>query len=172
MTDDMKGIYILKNRDKLYKLYAKLPGSLYHVRFHGYEYINQDTGKKEIRYLQDFDIVLLGYLKLNSDMRNPFKNEGKGYGTGMTHWYSAQSISDSSRQYPVSISDSNKTNPPAWSPSKVLRSLKRLTEAGFLTEQDNANTLRKSRMKDPLASPSKREKVESQLIESNWIEKD
>lgn len=162
----------MKNRDKLYKLFAKVPGSVYHVRFHGYNFVNQETGKKERRYLQDFDIVLLGYLKLNSDMRNPFKNEGKGHGTGLTHWYSAKSISDSSRKLPVEIDNSNETNPPAWSKTKVQRSLNRLSEAGFLVEKINANTSRKSFLRDPISMPSRREHVKEELINSKWIDDD
>ena len=63
----------MKNRDKLYKLYAKVPGSLYHVLFHDYDYTDPYTQETTRESLQDFDIVLYGYLKLNSDMRNPFK---------------------------------------------------------------------------------------------------
>ena len=161
----------MKNRDKLYKLFAKVPGSLYHVRFHGYDYINQETGDTERRSLHDFDIVLIGYLKLNSDMRNPLENKGKGYGTGLTHWYSAKMISDSSRPRPVEI-DKGKTNKPAWSVRKVQYSLKRLVEAGFLNEKVAPNAARKARLQDPLTLPSRRELVEVELIESKWKEEE
>ena len=161
----------MKNRDKLYRLYAKIPGSLYHVRFHGYDYINQKTGDTERRSLNDFDIVLIGYLKLNSDMRNPIRNDGKGKGTGLTHWYSAKMISDSSRPRPVEI-DKSDTNQPAWSVRKVQYSLKRLAEAGFLDEKVAPNAARKSHLQDPLTLPSRREKVENELIESKWKEEE
>lgn len=161
----------MKNRDKLYKLYAKVTGSLYHVRFHGYDYVNQNTGKKERRYLQDFDIVLYGYLKLNSDMRNPYKNDGKGHGTGMTHWFSIKMLSDSSRRVPVDVDPNNKTNPPAWSTSKIQRSLKRLTESGFLQEKINTNATRKAKLNDPIVMPSKQDIAEEEIIASKWKER-
>jgi len=87
---------------------AKMPGSLWHVRFYGYK----DPGTKEEFQLLDVDIAIFGFLALMSD-------------TGGITEANPRLISEASRD-----SEGKAT----WSESTVRRSIKRLSEIGFLVK--------------------------------------
>lgn len=59
----------MENRDKLHRLYAVIPGSIYHIRFHSYDYVDPKTGEKRKGKLQSVDVEIYGYLYMHSDMR-------------------------------------------------------------------------------------------------------
>jgi len=143
----------MENRDKLYRLYAKIPGSIYHVRFTGYDYIDPGTQEKRRGNLLDVDIAIYGFLYMHSDMRNFRKG-----GTGQTHWFSAKSVSDASR------ADTDPRSKPAWSVSTVKRSLARLRAAGYVKEIMEANAKRKVKLADPAWLPSRQRIMEAEAL--------
>ena len=134
------------NRDRLYqKLYAKIPGSLYHVRFHGYTYIDEKTGETQKGKIIDTDISIFGFLYLHSDMRST-----KNGGTGLTDWCSAKTVSDASKPTPDAPDKQAK-----WSVGTVKRSLRRLRRAGFLADRYKPTSKRKAKLRDPAIFPSR-----------------
>jgi len=143
----------MKNRDKLYRMYAKIPGSLYHVFFTGYDYIDPATQEKRRGHLLDVDIAIFGFLYLHSDMRDFRKG-----GTGHTHWFSASMVSEASRP------DTDPDSKPKWSVSTVKRSLARLRAAGFINEIMESNAKRKVKLSDPGWLPSRERIMEAEAI--------
>ena len=153
-----RGHLIMYNRDKLYKpLYAKTPSSLWHVLFHGYNYIDPKTGEEMRGEIKDVDISIYGFLYLHSDMRNTKKG-----GTGLTDWFSAKSLSEASKPNP----DSPK---PKWSLGTVTRSLRRLRRAGYLADKYKPTAKRKAKLRDPAIFPSRKNQMEAEA--KKWKEK-
>ena len=126
-----------------------MPGSLWHVRIHGYRYIEPTSGEELRGKLLDVDIAIYGFLFMNSDMRR-----GEHGGTGMTDYFSAASISEGSRD-----SDGERT----WSIGTVQRSLRRLQRAGFLVEKSHVHHSRRVRLFDPFVIPSRRRAAEKEV---------
>jgi len=149
----------LKNIDKLYSLYARIPGGIWHVRIHGYRYIKPVTGEEIQGQLLDVDIAIYGFLFLNSDMRDPVK---KG-GTGLTQYFSARLVSEASR---------DEQGVAAWSEGTVRRSLRRLCQAGFLIEKNATRHTMRVKMFDPFTIPSRRYFAEEQVARVLGVEGD
>ena len=148
------------NRDKLYKnLYAKTPSSLWHVRFHGYNYIDPKTGEETREKLKDVDISIYGFLYLHSDMRSTKKG-----GTGLTDWFSAKSLSDASKTHPDAPNKEAE-----WSVGTVTRSLRRLRRAGFLADKHKPTAKRKAKLRDPAIFPSRQAAMQQEA--EGWKQK-
>jgi len=143
----------LKNIDKLYELHARIPGSIWHVRIHGYRYIKPISGEEIRGKLLDTDIAIYGFLYLNSDMRDPIK---KG-GTGLTQYFSARLVSKASQ---------DEFGVPAWSEGTIRRSLQRLCQAGFLIEKNAVRHTMRVKLFDPLSIPSRRYVAEEQVAKT------
>ena len=137
----------MKNIDKLHRLYAKTPGPLLYTAIHGYTYLCQQSGEIREGTLKavDFEIYMMIYL--NSDMRSVSRG-----GTNLSHPFSAKDLSDASRK--------SKTAKPRWGIRTVQYSLRRLKDAGFLREHQEANRKETVRLFDPFVLPSRRKQAE------------
>lgn len=142
----------MRNSDKLYRLFAKIPGSLYHHYVHPFKHIDPRTGEEVEETLTEKDIMIFGLLHMNSNMKD-YKNGG----TGLTEWFSAKDVSDWTCR--------NADSKPKLTVRTIQRSLARLTRGGFLLDKPNPNSKRRVKLFDPLHLPSRRRVAEEQLIE-------
>jgi len=145
----------MQNTDKLYTLFAKIPGSVFHYRFHPYRYIDPKTGEQKEETLLDVDIAIFGFLHMNSNMKS-YKNGG----TGMTQEFSAREVSEASR--------ANAESKPAWSTGTVKRSLRRLTRGGFILDKVKPTSKRRVKLFDPCCLPS-RQRIALEQVERRRI---
>lgn len=144
----------MRNTDKLYKLFAKIPGSLWHHLIHPFRYIEPRSGEEKQQTLENVDIAIFGLLHMNSNMKT-YKNGG----TGLTEWFSAKDVENWSRR--------DAKSKPKWSISTIQRSLRRLKNGGFLIDKSHPNSKRRVKLFDPLYLPGRRktavEQIEMQL---------